>query len=113
VELKHHERKKATYTKRKLDYWEDEIHQKRKEQRASLASTSMYKERVEDNEISDESPTRATQDYNKMTIAQLKEVIKRKKKKVKNITKFKKKRPSGSCRKFSSTINIICKLTYS
>lgn len=71
-ELKHHERKKATYTKRKLDYWEDEIHQKRKEQRASLASTSMYKERVEDNEISDESPTCATQDYNKMTIAQLK-----------------------------------------
>jgi len=63
---------------RKLDYWEDEIHQKRKEQQASSASTSMYKERVEDNEISDESPTRATQDYNKKTIAQLKEVIKRK-----------------------------------
>ena len=87
-ELKHHERKKATYTKRKLDYWEDEIHRKRKEQRASSASTSMYMERVEDDEISDESPTCATQDYNKMTIAQLKEVIKRKGMKVKNITKF-------------------------
>ena len=48
-------------------------------------------ERVEDDEISDESPTRATQDYNKMTIAQLREVIKRKGMKVKNVTKFKKR----------------------
>ena len=103
--------KKATYTKRKLDYWESEIHQKRKEQRASSASTYMYMEQVKDDEISDEIPIRATQDYNKMTIAQLREVIKRKGLKWKNVTKLKKKRSSGSYQKFPCIINIICTFT--
>ena len=47
--------------------------------------------RSQDDEIADEIPIRATQDYNKMTIAQLREVIKRKGLKWKNVTKLKKK----------------------
>ena len=54
-------------------------------------NTYKYMERVQDDEISDEIPTHATQYYNKMTIAQLREVIQRKGLKVKNVTKLKKK----------------------
>ena len=49
-----------------------------------------------------------TQYYNKMTIAQLREVIKSKVLKVKNVTKLKKK-SCGFYRKFPRLINIFCK----
>lgn len=86
-DLQQHERQKGTYTKRKLDYWETGISAKRKEQRASLASTSAT-EHDQDDETSD--PT-SIEDYSKKNIVQLREIIKEKGLQVKNLTKLKKK----------------------
>lgn len=73
-DLQHHERQKGSYTKRKLDYWETEISAKRKQLRASLASTSAT-ENDQDDETADPTPT---EDYNKKTVVQLREIIKEK-----------------------------------
>ena len=67
-DLWHHEREKGQYTKRKLEYWESGISQRRKQQRAASASTSLPQDT---DEICDE-----IQDYKKMTIVQLREIIK-------------------------------------
>ena len=82
-DLRHHEREKGQYTKRKLEYWESGISQRRKEQRAASTSTSLPQDT---DEICDE-----IQDYKKMTIVQLREIIKGKGLKVKNLSKLKKK----------------------
>ena len=79
--------KKGTYTKGKLDYWETGITAKKKEQRASLASTSAT-ENDQDDKTSD--PT-SIEDYNSKTIVQLREIIKEKDLQVKNLTKVKKR----------------------
>lgn len=86
-DLQHHERQKGTYTKRKLDYWETEISAKRKQQRALLASTSA----VEDDQDDETSDPTSTEDYNRKTIVQLRQIIKEKGLQVKNLTKLKKK----------------------
>ena len=74
--------------KGKLDYWETEISAKRKQLRASLASTSAT-ENDQDDETVDPTPT---EDYNKKTVVQLREIIKEKGLQVKNLTKLKKKK---------------------
>lgn len=82
-ELRHHEREKATYKKRNVEYWEAGISQKRKEQRLMSAPSSSL-----DEEMCEESPT---EDYNKMTLPQLRKLIKERGLKVKNLSKLKKK----------------------
>ena len=82
-DLRHCEREKAIYTKRNVEYWETGIGQKRKEQRLMSAPSSSF-----DEEMCEES---FTEDYSKMTVPQLRELIKEKGLKVKNLSKLRKK----------------------
>ena len=64
------------------EYWESEIGQRRKQQRAASTSTSWQ----QGDELSDDTPQ---EDYSKMTIAKLREIIREKGLKVKNLSKLK------------------------
>ena len=69
----------------KTKAWKSGISQRRKEQSAASASASLAQD---NDEICDEIPT---QDYKKMTIVQLRKIIKGKGLKVKKFSKLKKK----------------------
>lgn len=79
----HCERGKGAYSKHNLEYWESEIGQRRKQQRAASTSTSWQ----QGDELSDDTPQ---EDYSKMTITKLREIIREKGLKVKNLSKLKK-----------------------
>ena len=69
-DLGQHERKKATYIKRKLEYWEHDISQLRKQKRSQIENSSM-------DEIQNEMPDPASEiDYSNLTIKQLKDTVK-------------------------------------
>lgn len=82
-DLKHHERKKGQYTKRKLEYWDSEITAIRRQKRSrSEADTT------QDDEIPVPAPE---ENLKNLSVKQLREVIKEKGLKPKGLSKLKKK----------------------
>ena len=78
----HCERGEGAYSNHNLEYWESEIGRRRKQQRAASTSTSWQ----QGDELSDDT---TQEDYSKMTITKLREIIREKGLKVKNLSKLK------------------------
>lgn len=86
MELKHHEREKGTYTKRKLEYWNDNIQKLRQEKRAKYAETNLPDDTTQQSETT--SPD--SQELHKMKISELRKPIRERGIKVKGMSKLKK-----------------------
>ena len=80
-DLKHHERKKANYTKRKFEYWGHEISQTRKQKRLQIEDSA---------QDHDTQELTSTEDYRKFTIKQLREIVKERGLNTKGLSKLKK-----------------------
>ena len=68
-DLKHHEREKATYTKRKLKYWDHDITQIKKQRQLKIGDSFLSG----DDDIPDSTPT---EDHSRLTVKQLRELLK-------------------------------------
>ena len=82
-DLKQHEREKATYTKRKLEYWVHDISEIRKQKRSQIRNSSFS----EEEDILRPTPR---EDLNKRTVKQLKEIVKERGLSTKGLSKLKK-----------------------
>lgn len=82
-ELRHCEREKGKYTKRRLEYWNLTIFENRKKMRIEIPTQGLPA-------VSDQAEVPAI-DYNGYTVAQLKQLIKEKNIKRKALSKLKKK----------------------
>ena len=80
-DLRHHEREKNKYVKRKLEYWEHDISVKRKGRQVIPQESMLDEETFDENKI----------DYNEYTMKQLKQMIIEKNLSRKGISKLKKK----------------------
>ena len=83
-DLKQHEREKATYTKRKLEYWGNEIVKITKQKRSENGNLPLS----EEEDMPGPAPR---QDYNKLTIKRLKEIVKERGLSTKGLSKLKKR----------------------
>ena len=81
-DLKHHEREKATYTKRKLDYWDHDIREIRKQRRSEIGASALSQDDTPD-------PT-PEEDYSHFTLKQLRDIVKEKGLNRKGLSKLKK-----------------------
>lgn len=92
-DLKHHERNKATYMKRKLDYWGRDISEIRKHKRSQIRRLSLPK---------DEDMPEVThrEDYNELTTKQLREVVKERGLGTKGLSKLKEQELIGLIERF-------------
>ena len=82
-DLKQHEREKATYTKRKLEYWGHDISEIRKQKRSRIRNSSFS----EEEDMLDLTPR---EDLNKLTVKQFKEIVTKRGLSTKGLSKRKK-----------------------
>ena len=83
--LRHHERSKGRYTKRKLEYWNHGIAETRKQKRSHLQASP---EATHDDEIPVPTPE---ENLNNLSVKQLRQIIKEKGLRPKGLSKLKKK----------------------
>jgi len=88
IKLCHHERQKATYTKRKVQYWDDDINTAR-QKRSKLTRRTQDDDDI-DNEEYSSNQNDQTALYKSMSVKELRKVVVEKRGKVKGIAKFQK-----------------------